>query len=222
MKISKSGGLVVVCCVVLVALALLGGCVRLPPPDASNPIVKVAVLPVHNSTSDMDGAEWVRVAFSEMIPTRYYTVSANGDVDQILRDKMGVTLGGQLDYTNPATGAPTPLVVGQTLEVDGLVYCNLEDFQHIITGIYNRKKVKAKCRLVNAKTDAVVWEKEEEESHSEVQLSISGALDALKRKAVEGLVNSALNVNPLQMETAAVIERMKSTIPSGPVVAVQN
>jgi hypothetical protein len=220
MKMGKSGGMVVVC-VALGALALLGGCARLPPPDASNPIVKVAVLPIHNATPDMDGAEWVRTAFSQMIPTRYYTVSANADVDQILRDKMGVTLGGQLDYTNPATGAPSPLVVGQTLEVDGLVYCNLEDFQHLITGVYNKKKVKAKCRLVNAKTDAVIWEKEEEESHTEVQLSISGALDALKRKAVEGLVNSALRANPLQMETTAVIERMKSTIPSGPVVTAE-
>ena len=202
--------------VAVVVLALLEGCVRLPPPDASNPIAKVAILPVHNYTPDMDGAEWVRTAFSEMISTRYYRITSNNEVDQLLRDKMGVTLGGQLDYTNPATGAPSPLVVGQTLEVDGLFYCNLEDFDNLITGFYNRKKVKAKCRLVNTKNTDVVWEKEEEESHSEINLSVSGAINAVKQKVVGALIDSAFRSNPLTAEMNAVIEKMKSTIPSGP------
>lgn len=205
----------------VVVLALLEGCARLPPPDASNPIVKVAVLPIHNYTPDMDGAEWVRSAFSAMVPSRYYRITPNNEVDQLLRDKMGVTLGGQLDYTNPATGAPSPLIVGQTLEVDGLFYCSLEDFDNLITGFYNRKKIKAKCRLVNAKNTAVIWEKEEEESNSELNLSVSGALNAVKQKVVGALIDSALRSNPLTVETTAVIEKMKSTIPSGPVMAEQ-
>ena len=202
-------------------LALLDGCARLPPPDASNPIVRVAVLPIHNFTADMDGPLWVRSGISEMIPTRYYTVIPNDQVDQILRDKMGVTLGGQLDYTNPATGAPSPSVVGKTLDVDGLIYCNLEDFQNLITGFYNRRKVKIKCTFVNSKTTNVVWEKEAEESHSDVSLSVSSAVTAAKQHAAGALVNSALGSNPLKVETAAVINKMKRTIPSGPVVAVK-
>ena len=53
-------------CVAVFVLALLGGCavLTLPPPDNSNPVAKVAVLPVQNHTPDMDGAEWVRTAFS--------------------------------------------------------------------------------------------------------------------------------------------------------------
>ncbi|HEY6020116.1 MAG TPA: hypothetical protein VIY48_09505, partial [Candidatus Paceibacterota bacterium] len=37
---------------VVILLVLLAGCATLPvsPPDASNPIAKVAVLPIHNST----------------------------------------------------------------------------------------------------------------------------------------------------------------------------
>ena len=199
--------------------ALLYGCARLPPPDASNPIVKVAVLPIHNYTPDMDGPVWVRSGIREMVPTRYYTVIENEQVDTILREKMSVTLGGQLDYTNPATGAPSPAVVGQALEVDGLIYCNLDDFDNLITGFYNRKKIKVKCRMVDVKTANVTWEKEEEESNSQVNLSISGAIQAAKSHLVDALVSSALRVNPLQNEMAVVIDRMKSTIPSGPVVA---
>lgn len=217
MKISK-GKRILQFGVVFVVLALAIGCVRLPPPDLSNPIVKVAVLPIQNYTPDMDAPGWIRSGISEMIPSRYYMVIPNDQVDQILREKMGVTLGGQLDYRNLAIGAPLPSVVGQTLGVDGLMYCNLEDFQNLITGIYNRRKVKAKCSLVNAKTSAVVWEKEEEVSNSELNLSLSGAIDALKQKVVVALVNSALRSNPLPVETAGVIEQMKNTLPSGPVM----
>lgn len=210
-------------CAAVIVLALLGGCavLTLPPPDASNPVAKVAVLPVHNYTPDMDGADWVRAAFIEMVPSRYYRVAPTNEVDQILRDKMGVTLGGQLDYTNPSTGAPSPLAVAETLEVDGLFYCSLEEFQNLITGFYNQKKVKAKCRLVNAKTTDVLWEREEEESHSEMNLSLAGALSAVKQKVVGALIDSTLRTNPLVLETNAVIEKMKGTIPSGPVLAEQ-
>jgi hypothetical protein len=205
-----------------VFLILSIGCVRLPPPDASNPIAKVAVLPVQNFTPDMDGAEWVRSDISAMVPTRYYTVLPNDQVDQILRDKMGVTLGGQIDYTNPSTGAPSPTVVGQTLDVDGLMYCNLEDFANLVTGFYNRRKVKATCRLVNAKTTDVVWEKAEEASNSEVNISISGAINAVKEKVVTSVINSALRANPLKLETSQVIQKMQSTLPSGPVAVAEN
>ena len=210
-------------CSALVLPALLGGCavMTLPPPDASNPVAKVAILPVHNHTSDMDGADWVRAAFIDMVPSRYYRVAPTNEVDQVLRDKMGVTLGGQLDYTNPSTGAPSPLVVAETLEVDGLFYCSLEEFQNLVTGFYNQRKVKAKCRLVNAKTTDVLWEREEEESHSEMNLSLAGALNAVKHKVAGALIDSALRSNPLSLETSAVIEKMRTTIPSGPVLAEQ-
>jgi hypothetical protein len=110
--------------------------------------------------------------------------------------------------------------VGQTLGVDGVIYCNLEEFQTLITGFYNRRKIKVKCSLVSAKTNDVVWQKEEEESNSEINLSVAGAISAVKQHVVGALINSALRSNPLQNETAVVINRLQNTIPSGPVVAV--
>jgi hypothetical protein len=192
-------------------LALLDSCTRLPPssfPDASNPIVKVAVLPIQNFTSDINGPFWIRAGIRDMVLSKHYTVIPNDLVDQILSEQMCVTLGGQLDYRNPAIGAPSPSVVGQTLDVDGFIYCNLEDFQNIATVVYNRRRVKVRCSLVNIKTADIVWEKEEEESHVKMNVIAENLASALIK---------ALS-NPLDVETAAVINKMKSTIPSGPVV----
>lgn len=206
--------------VVLAALLFAGGCVTLPPPDPSNPIAKVAVLPFQNSTNDMDGPNWVRVAFSNIVPSRYYTLVSNDQVDQNLKEKLNITLAGQLDYNNPGVGAPAPTDVGKVLDVDGLFYCNLEDFQNLITGFYNKRKVKAKCRLVNAKTGDTVWERDAEESNTQVQLSVAGALDAAKQKIAGALINKAFRANPLKQQTDMVAYKLRNTIPSGPVGAV--
>jgi hypothetical protein len=194
--------------------ALFAGCATLPvsPPDASNPIVKVAILPIHNFTASMDGPVWIRCDISEMVQARHYIVIPNDQVDRILKENMGVTLGGQLDYTNPATGAPSPSMLGQTLDVDGLIYCNLEDFQNTSTVVFNRRKVKVKCSLVNVKTTNIVWEQEEQKSAVEINARPEDLTIALIK---------ACRLNPLKEEMTAVINKMKSTIPSGPVVAAE-
>jgi len=215
LKFSRSALLVIAFIVVVAATT---GCIApLPPPDPNNPIAKVAVLPMNNKTNDMEGPNWVRAAFVQMVPSRYYMVVSSAAVDQTLKDQMGVTIGGQLDFTNPGAGAPTPQKVGEVLGVDGLFYGTLEDFQNLITGFYNKRKVSATFKLVNAKTGQVVWEKTEEASQSDVQLSVSGALDAVKMKVAGAVINKALRANPLPVQTNQVISQFQRQIPSGPV-----
>lgn len=194
----------------VVVLALLTACETLPvsQPDASNPIVKVAVLPIHNFTANMDGPVWIRCGISEMVHARHYIVIPNDQVDMILKENMGVTLGGQLDYMNPATGAPSPNIVGQSLDVDGLIYCNLEDFQNTVTLVFNRRKVKIKCSLVNVKTADIVWEQEEEKSAVEINA---------RPEDIPRALFTVLRPNPLKGEMAAVINKMRDAIPCGPV-----
>ena len=202
------------CGLTVILLALLAGCSTLPvsPPDASNPIVKVAVLPIHNFTANKDGPVWIRCGISEMVQEKHYTVIPNDQVDRILNENMGVTLGGQLDYTNPATGAPSPSIVGQALDVDGLIYCNLEDFQNTATVVFNRRKITVKCILVNVKNANIVWEQEEEKSAIEINARPEDLTMALIK---------ACRLNPLAEETAAVINKMKDEITSGPVAAAE-
>jgi len=110
----------------------------------------VAVLPVYNATNDVEGPQMVREqAAGRMRKARYRNLPLV-DVDQILRDRMGITLGAQLDLT-------TPQAIGAELGVDYLLYGYLLDFNTITTGVYNVNKVRAGFKLVDVKTGAVVW-----------------------------------------------------------------
>ncbi|MDP2168035.1 MAG: DUF799 family lipoprotein [Thermodesulfovibrionales bacterium] len=202
---------------VLFALFFAVGCVSLPPPNPYNPVAKVAVLMMMSQSNDLDGPVFVRRDFNRAVPSRYYETIDLEQIDQVLNEKMGVTLGGQLDYTNPGAGAPTPQQVGETLGADGLFYGNLIEFKQLITGIYNKRQVKAKFWLVNAKSGEVMWEQEAEHATSEMNLSVSGALQAIAKKAIETSITKAFKANPLQQETNMVVERLRKTIPSGPV-----
>lgn len=130
---------------------LMSACsVRMIPPNPTNPIYSVAVLPMYNATNDVGGPEKVRKMFSARLEKRHYKVMPLDDVDQLLRDRMGITLGSQLEMT-------TPQKVGETLGVDGLFYGYLLNYDHITTGIYNAKKVRAGFKLVDATTGRVYW-----------------------------------------------------------------
>jgi TolB-like protein len=119
-------------------------------PDVSNPIRTVAVLPFVNNTNDVDGPMYVRTLFATELERHQYVVKSQAEVDQILKDQMSVTLGKQLDMT-------TPKQLGETLGVDGVIFGSLDDFNHLMTGVYNVKKVRVRTKLVNCKTGQTVW-----------------------------------------------------------------
>ena len=145
-------------CVVLVGIVIvLTGCntARRPPHlyfDASNPLKRVAVLPLRNDTNDVDGPNVVRSKMIQALQNRSYTVQDVKETDQILRDRMGITLGGQLELT-------TPKELGETLGVEGVLYGTLMDFDELTTGAYNVKKVRGSFKLVNASNEQIVWQR---------------------------------------------------------------
>jgi hypothetical protein len=63
---------------------------------------------------------------------------------------MGITLGGQLDLT-------TAQKLGQELEVEGVLYGTLMDFDESTLGAINVKKVRGKFKLVNTATGQATW-----------------------------------------------------------------
>lgn len=135
------------------AMFLLSAC-ALPgiPPNPSNPMYSVAVLPFYNATNDVDGPQMVREMTEKKLARWHYKSAPLSEVDQLLRDKMGVTLGAQLEMT-------TPQKLGETLGVDGVLYGYLLNFDQITTGLYNVKKVRGGVRLVDTKTGKTVWAK---------------------------------------------------------------
>lgn len=141
------------CSAVLSLLFFFSGCNLPHPPlpyDPGNPLKRVAILPMKNDTTDVDGPDIVRQKMAEALTNRSYVVKDMKETDQILRDQMGINLGGQLDMT-------TAQKLGETLGVEGVLYGTLMDFDETTTGILNVKKVRGKFKLVNTQTGQIVW-----------------------------------------------------------------
>ena len=136
-------------------LSLIGcsmtACLSVPvAPNASNPIRQVAVLPLVNNTNDVEGPGMVRTRVADEVARHAYVVKPMAEVDQTLKDQMGITLGSQLDMA-------TPQKLGEVLGVDGVIYGSLEDFSHNVSGVANVKRVRIRTKLVNCKTGETVW-----------------------------------------------------------------
>ena len=123
---------------------------RMVAANPSNPIRTIAVLPFVNNTNDVDGPVYVRTLFAAELDRHQYTVKPLAEVDQILKDQMSVTLGKQLDMI-------TPKQLGETLGVDAVIIGSLDNFDQLMTGVYNVKKVRVRTKLVNCKTGQTVW-----------------------------------------------------------------
>ena len=141
------------CSAVLLLLFFFSGCNLPHPPlpyDPGNPLKRVAILPMKNDTTDVDGPDIVRQKMAEALANRSYVVKDMKETDQLLQDQMGINLGGQLDMT-------TAQKLGETLGVEGVLYGTLMDFDETTTGILNVKKVRGKFKLVNTQTVQVAW-----------------------------------------------------------------
>ena len=131
----------------LAACARRGVYVR---PDLSNPVFTVAVLPFYNASNDVEGPRLIREEFFKRIQNRQYSVMPLEQSDALLMDKMGITLGSQLEMT-------TPEALGKVLGVDAVVYGFVLNFDDITTGVYNMKKVRAGFKLVDVRSGMVLW-----------------------------------------------------------------
>ena len=143
-------------CLVLVALLVLYGCgpTHDPsfyiPPNPFSTVRTVAILPVYNATNDVGGAELLRKQTWKEFSYRHYSVLPLEETDRLLRDRLNITIGGQLEYTDAKT-------IAKALGVDAVVYIYLINFDDITTGVYNVKEVRAGFKLVEGSTGRVIW-----------------------------------------------------------------
>lgn len=137
----------------LLILSLVAACGHMRPPaaDPGNPIKRLVLLPMQNDTTDVDGPVIVRDKLAAVFQKKFYHVIPIGESDQMLRDKLGVSLGGQLKDV-PAEK------LGAVLGAEGVLYGTLMDFGATTTGFYNVRKVRAKLKLVNTSTGEIFWE----------------------------------------------------------------
>jgi len=140
--------------VLFTMLALIAGCAMptlKPSGDPGNPIKRIAVLPLVNNTNDIDAPEMVRERLVAALQARMYNVQSLEETNLILRDQMGITLGGQLEMADNREMA-------EILGVEGLFFGDLMDFHETTTGVYNSRNVRGRFRIVNAIADGVFWQ----------------------------------------------------------------
>lgn len=123
------------------------GCVPMKPRltyNPSNPIKTVAVLPVLNHTNDVEAPDKIRQAFEKELGYYGYNSKPLAEVNEILKNELGITLGKQLDLTNPVE-------LGKKLGVDAVIYGALYDFDEKTTGVLDIRRVKAGFKMVVAR-----------------------------------------------------------------------
>jgi hypothetical protein len=139
----------------LLLLVFLAGCSGLPvmgpTPDSTNPIKRLAMLPLKNDTTDVEAPNYVREKLAAAIQKRFYTVQPLEETDRILRDQLGITLGGQLEMATPAQ-------LREALQVEGLLYGTLMNFEDTTTGLVNVRKVRGKFHIIETNSMSVFWE----------------------------------------------------------------
>lgn len=136
---------------VLVFLAGCGMPALGPQPDPTNPIKRLAILPLKNDTTDVGAPDFVREKLAAALQKRFYNVQPLEETDRILRDQLGITLGGQL-------GMATTAQLREALQVEGLLYGTLMNFEEITTGLVNMRKVRGKFHIIDTNTLSVFWE----------------------------------------------------------------
>lgn len=193
-------------CALLLAVA---GCALKPKFLAPGyvPPQKVAVLPMSNQSNDMKGPDYVRKEFVRMIEKKGYTVVPAAETDELLRTKLGITEGGQLNST-------TPQKVGAALNADAVVYGDLLEFKFMNIGFYQNKLVEANFRMLDSKTGQPLWEDQRKASRKQIQTSLKGAGQALGAGLAEKAIGNIFSV-PLYEQVQAVVRMISSTLPKG-------
>jgi len=222
-------------------LLLLAGCAGVPgmapSSDPTNPIKRLAILPLQNDTTDVDAPNFVREKLVPAFQRRFYNVQPLAETDQILRDALGITLGGQL-------GMASVSELREVLQVEGLLYGTLMDYGEVTTGLVNMRKVRGKFRIVDTETDTVFWENgigiRSQDTSGGLLGSLSGAaasagggdesvpwvtiessssnnsiLEGLAAGLTKKLVSKAMGVH-LERETNEMIWRIVQNLPWGP------
>ncbi len=208
------------------------------PANPSNPIKQVAILPLQNDTNDVEGPEFVRQKLIQEFQARNYSVMPASEVDSKLRDKLGVSLGGQLQTVAASK-------FKDALGVEGVVLGKLMDFGETTTGIYNVRKVRAVFKMLNTGNGKVAWEKGIGVKSVNQTADIGGTATAVAAELIDeqdkdvpwitvdaqardlnAKENLALDVGQqifqkatgthLEFETNEMIENVTSSLPAGP------
>ena len=118
------------------------------------PSYTLAILPFENETNSVKGALYLREVMQEKIGRKGYLPRPLSDVDQILSDQLGISLGGQIsDSMLPEIG----LALGVDTVMTGTVHrfgIGVTENHHLDSG----GEVEGTLRLHDTATGKQIWE----------------------------------------------------------------
>jgi hypothetical protein len=193
-------------------LLFLWACATIPQPKIAAPFPRMrtlAVLPMDNGTLDFDGPNVVRREFAVGLAKRGYRILPLEQVDRDIKDKFGITDGGQLPSVDPK-------VLASSLAVDGLVYGFLDKFTDQNFGYYVNRQVTAAIRVVEGASGKDVWSYSDSFAKKDIAFSKKEAEAKLAIYTAQKVIEKVTH-KPLLRETQALVLKMLSSLPpAGP------
>lgn len=168
------------------------------------PIETIAVLPFDSESNNIDAPEIMQRLVYLALKNQVYRVVDNDKTNAHLKEK-GIQDGGQLPVLDP-------IKIAEDLNVQGLLYGNVESFSYTNLGFYLSRKVTLDLWLVDGTTGEKIWENTRTSSRREVYVDKEKAGGAF----LKGLAEQALDKifkSPLSAEAMLVTRKTLSTLP---------
>jgi len=136
----------------IICQTVLFGCatVRLPIvpfPAGITPPRTVAVMPLDNQTNSVPGALYLREVMYKNLGQKGYVALPLSEVDQILSDRLGISVGGQVTEDRI-------MEIGKTLGVDAIITGTVQKFGTVFA-LYN--EVEATFYIYETRTGKKLW-----------------------------------------------------------------
>jgi hypothetical protein len=168
---------------------------------------RIAVLPLENETTDLDAPELIRGLMNTALIRNGYDTLNTTIITAVLREE-GISYAGQLNTISIEELEPL-------LEANALVYGEIYEFKHFITGIYNQRAVATRFELVDLHNGEQLWEDQAEikkgqtsDDYGSVSLAL---LSHLARRFLEKATGK-----PLLAESREAVATHLATLPWGP------
>lgn len=186
--------------IVLVMILFLWGCgSSVSPsiiPDYDTKGVRlIALMPIHNKTQDPLAAVVLRKALIEELYFKGYPKIPVEIVDE----KLEEIYGGQTEFQDKTI---PPETVGESLGVDAVMYCTLEEWKTSYVMIYAPTTVAASFELRSTKTGETLWNTTRRVVKRDYDLTGKG-LEMKSRQSCE-------------MAAQEVVEKAMEKLPDGP------
>lgn len=168
--------------------------------------LEIALLPFNNQTVSLDGPVLVRALIEGELLRAGFRVKGLERTDEALK-AIGITDGGQLPSKSPQE-------LARALQVDGLLYGELEAFDSKNVGVYSNRTVGVKLWLVKGEDGSKVWQAEKKKSNPKAALTASGVKDALVEGYGRKLAETAMK-SPLKPEAEVVADQIVRDLAAG-------